>query len=172
MSVTMEEAVIAFGEEEQARLAEGMSAKQITVCQDETFHPQVCLVAIEPVSNFLLLEKYADDRKGKTWTEAMAAATSSLPIEIIQSTSDEGRGLLRHVKEDLGIHHSPDQFHVQYELSKASSGALSSRKRQAEKAMTASGQEVSRQQAQKESYYSRRHGPGRAPDFDKRSEHA
>ena len=74
----------------------------------------------------------------------MAAATSGLAIEIIQSTSDEGRGLLRHVKEDLGIHHSPDQFHVQYELSKASSGALASRKRQAEKAMTAAGQEVSR----------------------------
>ena len=118
VSVTMEEVVSAFGEEEQARLADGMAAKQITVCQDETFHPQVCLVAIEPVSNFLLLEQYADDRKGETWTAAMTAATAGLPIEIIQSTSDEGRGLLRHVKEDLGIHHSPDQFHVQYELSK------------------------------------------------------
>ena len=57
VSVAMEEAVIAFGEEEQVRLAEGMAAKQITVCQDETFHPQVCLLAIEPVSNFLLLEE-------------------------------------------------------------------------------------------------------------------
>jgi len=97
--------VIAFDEEERSRLAEGMSPKQITVCQDETFHPEPCLVAIEPVSNFILLEKYADNRKADTWTTAMAEATAGLAVEIVQSTSDEGRGLLHHVKEDLGIQH-------------------------------------------------------------------
>jgi len=40
-----------------------MPQKEITVCQGETLHPETCLVAIEPVSNFILLEKYADSRK-------------------------------------------------------------------------------------------------------------
>jgi hypothetical protein len=62
VSVAMEEAVVAFDQEEKKRLAAGMEPKQITVCQDETFHPEICLVAIEPVSNFILLEKYADSQ--------------------------------------------------------------------------------------------------------------
>lgn len=51
VSAQMEEAVIKFGEQETARLTKGMETKEITVCQDETFHPETCLVAIEPVSN-------------------------------------------------------------------------------------------------------------------------
>ena len=57
VSVAMEEAVVAFGQEEGPRLAEGMPPQKMTVCQDETFHPETCLVAIEPVSNFILLEQ-------------------------------------------------------------------------------------------------------------------
>jgi len=57
VSVAMEEAVVAFGQEERPRLAEGMAPQKITVCQDETFHPETCLVAIAPVSNFILLEQ-------------------------------------------------------------------------------------------------------------------
>jgi hypothetical protein len=26
------------------------------VCEDETFHPATCLVALEPISNFIVLE--------------------------------------------------------------------------------------------------------------------
>jgi hypothetical protein len=100
VSVDVEEAVVAFGQEEKKRLAQGMKPQQITVCEDETFHPEVCLVAIEPVSNFILLERYADDRKAKTWTRALEEAMEGLPVEIIQSTSDEGRGILSHVRAD------------------------------------------------------------------------
>ena len=131
VSVAVQEAVISFGKEERERLGKRMQHKQITVCEDETFHPQVCLVAIEPVSNFILLEQYADNRKAKTWSDAMEEATVDLPIQVVQSTSDEGRGLLRHVKEGLGAHHSPDVFHVQHELIKGVSLALASKKRQA-----------------------------------------
>ena len=137
---------MAFGEEEKERLVAGMATKQVTVCEDETFHPEVCLVAIEPVSNFILLEQYADDRKAKTWTKALGAATEGLPIEIIQSTSDEGRGLLRHVKKDLGVHHSPDLFHVQQELVRGTSVALASRKRRAEEAVAKAAKQGSRHQ--------------------------
>lgn len=36
-----------------------MPKKMIMLCEDETFHPEICLVAIEPVSNFILVERYA-----------------------------------------------------------------------------------------------------------------
>ena len=142
VSVAMEEVVVEFGQEEGERLAEGMEAKQITVCEDETFHPEICLVAIEPASNYILLEKYADSRKAADWTKSMEQATAGLPIEIVQSTSDEGRGILSHAKKDLGAHHSPDVFHVEQELVKGSSFALSSRKRKAEEAVDKAMEEV------------------------------
>jgi len=43
----------------------------------------------------------------------MEKAMKSLPVTIVQSTSDEGRAILNHVKNGLGVHHSPDLFHVQ-----------------------------------------------------------
>ncbi|MFQ5615584.1 MAG: hypothetical protein ACE5GO_03890 [Anaerolineales bacterium] len=105
------------------------------MAQDETFHPQPCLVAIEPISNYIMLEKYTEDRKADTWTDAMTEAIGDKPIIVIQSTSDEGRGICSHVKKGLGAHHSPDTFHVQNEIVKATSGPLASKKRQAEKAL-------------------------------------
>ena len=80
VSVAVQKAVVAFGQEERERLSKGMDHKQITVCEDETFHPQVCLVAIEPVSNFILLEQYAENRKAETWTDALREATADLPV--------------------------------------------------------------------------------------------
>jgi len=135
VSVALEQAIDEFDQVEKDRMGHHLTPKQITVCEDETFHPETCLVAIEPVSNFILLEQYAEDRKADTWTEALAEATQGLPVEVIQSTSDEGRGLLHHVKTDLGIHHSPDLFHVQHELVKGTSGALASKVRQATQAV-------------------------------------
>jgi hypothetical protein len=110
VSVALEQAIDEFDQAEKERLSHNMTPKQITVCEDETFHPETCLVAIEPVSNFILLEQYAADRTADTWTTALAEATKSLPIEVIQSTSDEGQGLLHHVKKDLGLHHSPGRL--------------------------------------------------------------
>ncbi len=134
VTVAMEKTVVEFGEEERARLAQNMPSRQITTCEDETFHPQICLVSIEPVSNFILLEEYADNRQAQTWAKAMEEATANLRVEIVQSTSDEGKGLLCYVEEHLGAHHSPDVFHVQHELVKGISGALASKVRKAEKA--------------------------------------
>jgi len=57
VSVAMEEAVVACGQEERPRLAEGMAPQKIPVCQDEPLHPETCLIAIAPVSNFILLEQ-------------------------------------------------------------------------------------------------------------------
>ena len=40
-----------FGDKEEARLSILMEEKLITICEDETFHPQTCLVAIDPESS-------------------------------------------------------------------------------------------------------------------------
>ncbi len=132
VSVSIQEKINCYAEQEQARLAKQMPSKQITVCEDETFHPQVCLVAIEPVSNFILLEAYANDRTADTWNEQMAIALNGLPVEIVQATGDECRALAAHARDGLGVPHSPDLFHVQQDLTKATSIALASHVRKAE----------------------------------------
>jgi hypothetical protein len=129
-----------------------MPPKEITICEDETYHPQICLVAIEPASNFILLEQYAESRQAKEWTKAIKETTTGLPVKIIQSASDEGRGIVKHVEKDLGVHHSPDLFHVQNEVVKGPSTALAGRKRQAAKAMAEVTEKISRYQERKAAY--------------------
>ncbi len=113
-----------FGLEEDKRFGPQMPRKSITLCEDETFHPQICLVAIEPVSNFLILEAYARHRDTATWNTSIDLALHSYSVDVIQCVSDEATALLSHAQSHLGAHHSPDVFHVQYDVSKATSLAL------------------------------------------------
>ena len=138
----LERAVVEFGQTERQRLATGMPPKTIVVCEDETFHPETCLVAIEPVSDFILVEQYAESRSAAEWTAALAQATAGLAVKIVQSTSDEGQGIVRHVQEDLGAHHSPDLFHVQQELTRGPSVALANKRRHAEDAVVKAVEKV------------------------------
>jgi DNA-binding transcriptional regulator YiaG len=124
-----------YGRSEQQRLAAQMPARQVTVCEDETFHPEICLVAIEPVSGFIVLEAYRDQRDTQTWNTSLAAALSGVPVTVIQTVSDEASALKAHARDGLGAHHSPDLFHVQQELSRASSCPLAARVRWAENAV-------------------------------------
>ena len=113
-----------------------MPRKAITVTQDETFTGGLCLVATEPVSNFIILEQLAQARDQDVWNALMAPALAQLNCEVIQSTSDEAPGLLAYVEHHLGAHHSPDVFHVQHELSKAVCAPLATKERAAHKAAT------------------------------------
>jgi len=115
----VEEAIVAYCREESERLAYEMPTKAITLTHDETFTGGLCLVGIEPVSNYILLEQTAQACDQDTWKELMEQALVGLNGQIIQSTSDEAPGLLAYVTHHLGAHHSPDLFHVQHELSKA-----------------------------------------------------
>ncbi len=126
-----------FGEEEDRRLAAQMPAREITLCEDETFHPQICLVAIEPVSNFLVLEQYAERRDAETWHSSIAEALAPLSVTVIQCVSDEARALITHAETHLGAHHSPDIFHVQYETSQATSLVLNRHTEQAQSQLDA-----------------------------------
>jgi len=172
VSVQLEESTIKFSKEETIRLAKKMKPKEITVCQDETFHPETCLVAIEPEANFILLEKYSGGRKGSDWTEAMQDAVKGLPVEIIQSTSDEGKGILHHVKKGLGAHHSPDIFHVQHEIVKGTSGPLAKKIKKAQQTLEKASEEVNRRIDEKVKYDSKEPDPGRPPQFNKKIKNA
>ena len=108
-----------------------MAHRAVTVCEDETIHPQICLVAIEPVSGFILLDQYAADRTAATWTQALQDALIGLNVAVIQGTSDEATALRRHVAVGLDAHHSPDLLHGQHEVAKATSLHLARQVRQA-----------------------------------------
>jgi hypothetical protein len=122
----LEGLLVRFGEEEDRRLAASMPPREITLCEDETFHPQICLVAIEPVSNFILVEQYEPQRDAKTWQQCTSTRLASLPVTVCQVTSDAAKALITQAETCLGAHHSPDLFHVQYDTVKATSGALAS----------------------------------------------
>ena len=127
----VEQLIGQFGQQEDQRLGQQMPKRNITLCEDETFHPQICLVAIEPVSNFLILEAYAEKRDAVTWNASVDAALKPFSVDVIQCASDQAAALLSHAQSHLGVHHSPDVFHVQYELSKATSLALNRQEQKA-----------------------------------------
>jgi hypothetical protein len=128
----MESHLIAYGRQQEAQLVATMpSDKAITCCLDETFPADICLVGIEPVSNFILLEEMATKRDALTWKEAIDKRLANLPVKVIQVTSDEARALINVTEQHLGAHHSPDLFHVQQEVSKASAAPLRSKAKKA-----------------------------------------
>src|SRR5919199_925008 len=129
----VEEAIVAYRREESARLAHEMPPKDITLTQDETFTGGLCLVGIDPVSNYIVLEQVAQARDQDTWQALLAQALAGLNCRVIQSTSDEAPGLLAYVEQHLRAHHSPDLFHVQQELSKAVTAPLAVKQRAAAK---------------------------------------
>jgi hypothetical protein len=161
----VEEAIVSYRREESARLATDMPAKAITLTKDETFSGGLCLVATEPKSNYIILEQSAQGRDQDTWHTLMEQALSGLNCQVIQSTSDEAPGLLAYVEHHLGVHHSPDLFHVQHELVKAVSGPLATQQRAAAKAATEATERLEPSPGQVQSAESepQKRRPGRPP---------
>jgi Family of unknown function (DUF6399) len=134
-----------------ARLAQDMPSKAITVPQDETFTGGLCLITMDPESNFILVEQRAQAREQTTWAALMAPALAPLNCRVIPSTSDEARGLLAYVEPSLEAHHSPDLFHGQHELVKAVSGPMAIKERAARKAGTEAREQLERLQSDPQS---------------------
>lgn len=161
----VEEAIVTYRREESARLAHDMPPKDITLTQDETFTGGLCLVGMEPVSNYIVLEQAAQARDHDTWQAHMEQALAGLNCRVIQSTSDEAPGLLAYVEQHLGAHHSPDLFHVQHELGKAVSAPMAVKQRAAAKAV-AQAEETLKQGHEylaKVNSTPEKRGPGRPP---------
>src|SRR4029453_6220536 len=100
----VEEAIVLYRQQESARLAHAMPAKDITLTQDETFRGGLSLVGMDPVSNYIVLEQAAFARDQDTWNAFMERALAGLNCRVIQSTSDEAPGLLAYMEHHLGAH--------------------------------------------------------------------
>jgi hypothetical protein len=159
----IEEAIIDYNQSETLRLAKTMPPKDLSVTQDETFTGGLCLITMDPESNFIILEQLAQARDQVSWNEGMAPALAQLNCRVIQSTSDEASGLLAYVAHDLEAHHSPDLFHVQHELVKAVSGPMATQERAAHQAVTDATQQLERLQhdPQRAGDEPEKRGPGR-----------
>ncbi len=59
--------MVTYDHDETARLASGMPQKDLTVTQDETFTGGLCLITMDPESNFIILEQAAQARDQITW---------------------------------------------------------------------------------------------------------
>ncbi len=167
----MDESIIEFEQFVQPQLSQNMPAKKITLAEDETFHPQICAVAMEPVSNYIIVEKYVANREGGTWNQVVSEGLEGLPVQVIQVTSDQARGLINHATKGLDAHHSSDCFHVAYEIGKGTSGALAAAVKKAEKHYEASVQQTQKQVSKQQNYDNQSKRPvGRRPNFEKKIE--
>ena len=170
----VEEAIVVYHQDETARLATDMPRKDLTVTQDETFTGGLCLITMDPESNFIIVEQLAQARDQTTWHTLMAPALAPLNCRVIQSTSDEAPGLLAYVEHYLEAHHSPDLFHVQHELVKAVSGPMATKERAAYKAVTETKEQLERLQSdpQNAGDEPEERRPGRPPKEPVSLEHA
>jgi hypothetical protein len=166
--------LIAYSEQQESQLTEAMpNNKTITCCLDETFPSGICLVAMEPVSNFILLEEMAPKRDTATWAKAMVNRLANLPVTVIQVTSDEAKALIKYTEQNLGAHHSPDLFHVQQEVSKASAAPLRAKIKKAQSAADRAEIDIVIQKNQRTAYEDQEKKPvGRPVDYIEREAQA
>jgi len=116
----IEQQIRSYGAEQREKAVAHRSqapVKPISLLEDETFHPEICLVAMEAVSGYIFVEQYAADRSADTWNKAVDESIKELNMKVIQSTSDEAKGLISHAKH-YEANHSPDLFHLLHEIAK------------------------------------------------------
>ena len=134
LAVRIEADLIIFRDGEQPGLARQMKPRTITLIPDEHFHSgKPCLVGLEPLSGFILVECYRDRRDAATGKEAIGQGTAGMAVEVVQMTSDEARALICLAEKGFEAAHSPDLFHGQHEMLKPLLLPLSRPIQQAEK---------------------------------------
>jgi hypothetical protein len=165
LAASIEGLAVLFADTHRPALAEGMTPKAIALVPDEHFHAgPPCLVALEPVSNFILLEQYAPGRDACTWTAAIKGATAGLPVKVVLVCSDQAAALAA-CAGGLEAVHLPELFHGQRQLCGPLLGPLARQEQAARKelegAELAQAYWAARQRRDQEGD----RGPGRPPDF-------
>ncbi len=165
VNIQIEQAIVDYDQTETPRLAKDMPPKDLSVTQDETFTGGLCLITMDPESNFIILEQPAQARDQVSWNAWMAPALAQFNCRVIQSTRDEASGLLAYVEHDLEAHPSPDLFHVQHELVKAVSGPMTTKERATDKAVTEATEQLERLQTHPQNPGDKpaKRAPGRPP---------
>jgi hypothetical protein len=130
---TVQDGIVCYGEEQHAKLAAGMPPRKITLCEDEVYLTSApWLVGMAADSGFLLVECCAARRDEETWNLAVKQGLAGLPVEVVQGTSDMAKGIVAHVTNGLGAHHSPDLMPLQQDLHQATSLPLQRQVKQAQ----------------------------------------
>ena len=158
--------------EQRAALAVGMPHRAITVCEDETFHPQIC-VGHRAGIELSAAGTVRGGSHGGDLDAGVGAALDGLNVTVIQGTSDEATALRRHIETDFAAHHSPDLFHGQQEVSKGTSLHLARQVKQAGAAVAAAQAHLDAERAAEQAYEAQSPRPrGRPPAFAARIEAA
>jgi hypothetical protein len=167
LATLLQQLLAQYDLEQRQALAPTMTAKDITLCEDENFHgEQPCLVAIEPLSNFLVLETYRPQRDADTWNKVVGAALEGLPVRVIQVTSDLAKGLQAHARDGLQAQHTPDLMHVQSDLHKATSLPLHRYLENAKEQLPQVQEKVQHWEERYRLHQANIRSPGRSPDFE------
>jgi hypothetical protein len=163
----LEELLADFARDERARLAEGMLERLVALITDEHFHgASPCLVAIEPVSDFIVVEEYQPQRDALTWTAAIRGGLTGLPLKVVLLTSDEARGLICCAEKHLQVQHLPELFHGQRDLGQPLFGPLRRQTEAARKNLEQQRQVTQHWRDAKERASQEPPHPGRPLDFD------
>lgn len=169
LSGKMERLLGEYGDEQRAKLAPGMTPRRIVLAEDETFNASgMCLVAIEVASDMLVVETYSEKRDGATWTQHVDDALAGLPVTVIEVVADEAKGLIAHARDGLGCHFSPDLFHPQHDVSKATALPLAARLETPREALAAAEAHTARWREAQAAYQQGPRGPGRPMDYERR----
>jgi Family of unknown function (DUF6399) len=167
LAALLQQLLAQYDLEQRQVLAPTMPTKDISLCHDENFHgAQPCLVAIEPLSNFLVLEAYRPQRDADTWNKALAAALENLPVRVVQVTRDLAKGLQAHAREGLQAQHSPDLMHVQADLHKGTSLSLYRHLEEAKEQLPLAQDKVRHWEERYRLHQANIRSPGRCPDFE------
>jgi Family of unknown function (DUF6399) len=172
LSLILQTDLTAFADEERPRLAQDMPPRRIAVVADENFHgPHICLVAAEPVSNFILVEQYAERRDAATWTAAIAQGIAGLAVTIVLMTSDEAKGLIACAHHGLGGQHLAEMFHGQRDLCQPILGPLQRQKQSADRELQQAQEQLHACRTEAEQARSKPRGPGGQKDYDRHIAH-
>jgi hypothetical protein len=87
------------------------------------------LVAIEALSNYVLVEQYAEQRDAATWNAVVHEQLRGLNIEVEGLTADGAKGIAVHARQAFGLEVTPDLFHSEHDVSRGMMAALASRVR-------------------------------------------
>ena len=88
-----------------------------------------------------------------------------MPVEVIQVTSDQAKGLIACARDGLEAQHTPDLFHGQRELSRATSLPLTRQVEAAQKEANPAAAHTQEQRQRQQDYQRGLRPPGRTPDF-------
>jgi hypothetical protein len=157
--------LIALGQQEGQRMARLMTAKCIALVPDEHFHAGCpCLVAIEPVSGFILVEAYACNRDSCTWNTLITQATANLPVRVVALTSDRARALVA-TASFLDAQYTPEIFHGLRDLGQPLFAAMQRRIAPLQEELETATWVLEYWQHQQRRAGAQPHSPGPLPDF-------